>query len=277
VNCPTEPELAALVDGELAESRAHAVRDHAGACVPCRRAVAQLEQVTGLLRAPVAGALGRHSSESFADLVLGQLDRPRAKRARKWPWVAGLAAATTIAAAAALVALFVGRPRGPAEEWAARGSPPGAPAGESVRHVLLRFGRISGDRFDAITPGATIYPNEVVAAEVGRTGRRPLFLLAFVVDAEGERHWIYPAYEVGAPPPSAEPLPAADVPRVLSTMTRLSGPAAGPARLVAIVLTKPASVEPIETAPLEDLSREKLASHFPNALVTETRVVVGGP
>jgi hypothetical protein len=275
VNCPTEPELAALVDGELAESRAHAVRDHAGACVPCRRTVAQLEQVTALVRAPVAGALGRHSSESFADLVLAQLDRPRATRARMWPRVAGFAA---VAAALAALALgLVWRHRAPADEWAARGSPPGAPAGESVRRVLLRFGRISGDHFDPITPGATIYPNEVIAAEVGRTGRRPLFLLAFVVDAEGERHWIYPAYEVGAPPPSAEPLPAADVPRVLSTMTRLSGPAAGPARLVAIVLTKPASVDPIESAALEDLSREKLASHFPNALVTETRVVVGGP
>jgi hypothetical protein len=274
VNCPTEPELAALVDGELAESRAHALRDHAGTCMPCRRAIGQLEQVTALVRAPIAGALGRHSKESFADLVLAQLDRPRATRARRWPLVAGL---TAIASVATLIAVLVWHERAPAEEWAARGSPPGAPAGESVRRVLLRFGRISGDHFDPITPGATIYPSEVIAAEVGRTGRRPLFLLAFVVDAEGERHWIYPAYEVGAPPPSAEPLPTADVPRVLSTMTRLSGPATGPARLVAIVLTKPASVEPIETAPLEDLSREKLASHFPNALVTETRVVVGGP
>jgi hypothetical protein len=274
VNCPTEPELAALVDGELAESRAHAVRDHAGACNPCRRAITQLEQVTALVGAPVAGALGRHSSESFADLVLAQLDRPRPTRARRWPLWPGLAA---VAAAVALALGLVLHHRAPADEWAARGSPHGAPTSESVRRVLLRFGRISGDHFDPITPGATIYPNEVIAAEVGRTGRRSLFLLAFVVDAEGERHWIYPAYEVGTPPPSAEPLPTADVPRVLSTMTRLSGPATGPARLVAIVLTKPTSVEPIESAALEDLSREKLASHFPNALVTETSVVVGGP
>jgi hypothetical protein len=242
--------------------------------MPCRRAIMQLGQVAALVHAPMAGGLGRHSSESFADLVLAELDRPRATRARKWPLMASLVAAATTAA---LVVGLVWRERAGAEEWAARGSPPGAPASESVRRMLLRFGRISGDHFDPITPGATIYPNEVIAAEVGRTGRRSLFLLAFVVDAEGERHWIYPAYEVGAPPPSAEPLPTADVPRVLSTMTRLSGPATGPARLVAIVLTKPASVEPIETAPLEDLSRERLASHFPNALVTETRVVVGGP
>jgi hypothetical protein len=283
--CPHQVELAALVvDGhargnaaasstsgrELVEARARALRVHAESCAACRRAIAQFDKLATDLRAPIAGVLGANSPGAFADDVVARLDEPR--RSARW----GIKVAALLAAAAFVAAAgLVWHQAAPRDEWASRGGASPARSGDAARRVLLRFGRVSGAEFDTITAGATIGPHDVLAAEVGHTGRGRFFLLAFVVDALGERHWIYPAYEVGVLPPSAEPLPATEVPRVLSTMTRLDALAAGPARIVGIVLPEPDSVERIESAPIEDLSRERLVAHYRNGLVIETSVVVG--
>jgi hypothetical protein len=76
-------------------------------------------------------------------------------------------------------------------------------------------------------------------------------------------------------PPSTPLLTAIESPRVLATMTQLGGPAPGAARIVGIVLSSPESVLHVENAPLDELSRERLSAHYPNALVVETSVLVG--
>jgi hypothetical protein len=271
VNCPAAVEIAALVDGELAESRARDIRAHAVACAQCRASIAACEKVIEDLRTPMAGVLGEKSPEAFADAVLAGLDRPRGDASRWAGW--RLALGPLLAAAVVVVAFgLVWRRSAVQGEWTARG---GRAHDEPVRNVLLRFGRVPGGAFDVLGDGARIGRHDVLAAEVGRTGHRQLFLLAFLVDALGERHWIYPAYEVGAAPPSSEPLPLADSPRLLSTMTRLEDLAPGPARIVAIVLPASETVEYVEAAPVAELAQEKLAAHYPRALVVATNVLVG--
>jgi hypothetical protein len=108
----------------------------------------------------------------------------------------------------------------------------------------------------------------------GSTEGPPRYLLAFLVDSAGDRHWIYPTYEPGTPPPSAMALPVTVAPRVLGSMVRLERPARGPARLVAVVLQRGESVEHVERAPLEQLTREQLAMHYRGALVAVTRVEI---
>ncbi len=272
MTCPDRDVLVALGDGELAESRAQSVRAHTDGCTRCRGELAELATIARDLRAPLASALGGRSVGAFADDVMANLDRPAARpRDARWPrWMGMLAAAAAVVLAVGL-AQRSGRGNGEGSEWAARG---GAASAEATKRTLVQLGRVSGAAFEPLLEGARLDANALIAAEVGATDGPPRYLLAFLVDAAGERHWIYPTYEPGAPPPSATALPATAAPRVLGSMVRLDHPAPGAARLIAIVLSRSESVEHVEHAPLERLTREQLAAHYQGALVVVTNVEV---
>lgn len=280
MTCPKEDVLIALGDGELAESQARAVRAHVEGCSRCRAELAELATLSGDLRAEVPGALGGKSVEAFADDVIAQLDRPRTelRRPARWSrwsrWSMALAACVALPLAALAVVKST-KPVHPSDgdEFTARGTT-SARSPNGTSRTLLRFGCIVDKSFQPIDEGAQLDADALLAAEVGNTEGAPRFLLAFLIDALGERHWIYPAYDPGIAPPSSVALPVTSGPRVLSSMVRLDRPAPGPARLVAIVLSKSESVEHVERAPLAELSREKLLSRYEGALVIVTRVEI---
>lgn len=264
MTCPKEDVLIALMDGELGESQARSVRAHAEGCTRCTNELATVKSIAADLGAEVPGALGK-DVEAFADDVLGALDRPRAAPKARWSttrWALLLAAA--IAIPLAVMAVRSSRP----EEWASRG------VASRASTTLFRFGRVVETSFEPITEGTVVAPDALLAAEVGQTEGAPRFLLAFMIDAAGERHWIYPVYEPGAAPPSAIALPVTQPPRVLGSMVRLDHPAKGAARLVAIVLPRSETVEWVEKAPLESLTREGLLARYAGSLVIVTHVEV---
>ncbi len=268
--CPEHDVLIALGDGELPESQARNVRAHAAECTRCRLALSELATLTGDLRAPVPGALGRRSAEAFADDVLAKLDAPVSSPRRSVPrWVSALAFAAALPLALTVASRLVST--SPGQEWTARGGASGAPA---TTRTLVRFGRVSGTTFEPIAEGARLDADALLTAEIGGTEGPPRYMLAFLVDAAGDRHWIAPSYEPGAPPPSSLALPVTVAPRVLGSMVRLDRPASGPARLVAIVLERSESVEHVEQARLEELSPEHLGARYPGALVVTTRVEI---
>ena len=273
MTCPEQDVLIALGDGELPESRARSVRAHAGACTRCQADLACLAAIADDLRAPVPGALGRRTADTFADDVLAKLDAPRSSQrsARSWRWIGLLAAAAALPLAVGVAHRQAQAPR-VADEWAARGGTSTAPA---TTRTLVRFGRVSTTDFEPLADGARIDADALLAAEVGGTEGAPrLFLLAFLVDATGERHWIYPSYEPGAPPPSSIALPVTDAPRVLGSMVRLDRPASGPGRLFGIVLPHSESVDHVERASLDELTRDRLEAHYPGALVVTVSVEI---
>lgn len=276
MTCPKEEVLIALSDGELAESQARTVRAHVEGCSRCRAELAELTTIAGDLRAEVPGGLGGKSVEAFADDVVAQLDRPRTETPRptrwsRWPrWSMVLAACVAVPVAAIAVAKST---KPPVDEFTARGTT-SARSVSGTSRTLLRFGCIVDKSFQPIDEGAQLDADALLAAEVGNTEGAPRYLLAFLIDALGERHWIYPSYDPGIAPPSSVALPATSAPRVLSSMVRLDRPAPGPARLVAIVLSKSESVEHVERASLAELSREKLSSRYEGALVIVTRVEI---
>ncbi|MDF2694747.1 MAG: hypothetical protein K0S65_3130 [Labilithrix sp.] len=270
MSCPDQEVLIALSDGELGESRARAVRAHIDECTRCRGELAQLGTLAADLRARMRGALRGRSAEAFADDVLASLERPRTKATRFPTWLGLLAAAAMLPLTIGLAHRSL-RTTPNVDEWAARGAVMSA---EATKRTLVQFGRVSGTTFEPLSEGSRLEADALIAAEVGGTEGPPRYLLAFLVDAEGERHWIYPAYEPGAPPPDAIALPATAPPRVLSSMVRLDRPASGPGRLVAIVLPRTESVEHVEHAPLEQLGREELSNHYGGALVVVIRVEV---
>jgi hypothetical protein len=272
MTCPDHDVLVALGDGELGESRARAVRAHTDGCNRCRAELDDLATIAADLRAPLPGALRGRTAEAFADDVIANLDRPRARRgATRVPrWLALLAAAAALPLGIAVSHRYT-RATEDTNEWTARGS---ATSAEATKRTLVQFGRVSGTSFEPLVDGARLEVDALIAAEIGGTEGPPRYMLAFLVDAVGDRHWIYPTYEPGAPPPSAIALPATDAPRVLGSMVRLDHPAPGPARLVAIVLPRTESVDYVEHAPLERLTREELATHYGGALVVITRVEI---
>jgi hypothetical protein len=272
MTCPDRDVLVALGDGELAESRAQSVRAHTAGCTRCRGEVDELAAIARDLRAPLPGALGGRTAEAFADDVMANLDRPAARtRDARWPrWIGVLAAAAALPIAFGLAHRF-GRQDGDANDWTARG---GLASAEATKRTLVQFGRVSGTAFEPLADGARLDADALIAAEVGGTDGAPRYLLAFLVDSAGERHWIYPTYEPGAPPPSAMALPVTVAPRVLGSMVRLDRPASGAAQLVAIVLPRSEGVDHVEHAPRDRLTREQLAKHYEGALVVVTRVEI---
>lgn len=276
MTCPEHDVLIALGDGELPESQARSVRAHAGGCTRCQSELATLASLADDLRGAVPGALGRRTAEAFADDVLAKLDSPRpvARTSSSRRWIGVLAAAAALPLALGLAHRHAHAPDA-ADGWTARGGASAAASTTNVRaRTLVRFGRVSGTAFEALAEGARFEADALLAAEVGGTEDATRFMLAFLVDSAGDRHWIYPSYEPGAPPPSSIALPVTVAPRVLGSMVRLDRPAAGPARLVAIVLPRSESVDYVEHAPLDRLSREQLEARYPDALVVAVSVEI---
>ncbi len=271
MTCPEDDVLVTLSDGELGEKQSRAVRAHVEQCTRCRAELGELASIGGDLRAPLSGALGGQTAESFADGVLAQLDRPRSSPASRWPrWTMMLAAAAALPLTVTAAVHYTRAPN--TEEWTARG---GASEGvSSVKRTLVRFGRVTDTSFEPIAEGSVVEADALLAAEVGGTEGAPRFLLAFLVDSAGERHWIYPVYEPGAPPPSSVALPVTAGPRVLGSMVRLDHPAPGPGRLVAIVLPRNENVDHVEHAALDQLAYDRLAAHYEESLVVVTRVEI---
>jgi len=275
--CPAHDTLVSLIDGELAETRARAVRAHVESCARCRAALGELEALVADLRAPVPDALGQ-SPEAFADEVLARLASRPARSSERRSALLGRAAPFLAAAACVALAVGVGwratSRRAADAEFSARGAASLSAPDDDPRRTLVRFGRVRDGVFEPILDGAHVRADDILVGEVGATEGAQRYLLAFVVDAAGERHWLYPAWEVGAPRPVASALPRTASPRVLGTMVRLEDPAPGPAQLVAIVLRHAESVDFVEQAPASELTRERLAARYPDALISVTRIVV---
>lgn len=269
--CPGPDDLIALSDGELTESRARAVRAHTSDCTRCSSELTELATVASDLRAPVPGALGRRTTEQFADELLARLDDartvPQGRRIPRWALALAAAAALPLAITAATRSMPSSTGGG---EWTARG---GASTAEVSMRASLRFGRVSGTTFEPFEDGALLAADALLTAEIGGTEGSPRYLLAFLVDSKGERHWIAPSYPPGAPPSSVA-IPSTSTPRVLDAMVRLDRPAPGSGRLVAIVLGRSESVEYVEHASLDELTPARLMAHYPGALVVATRVEV---
>lgn len=274
MTCPDDDVLIALDDGELAESQARSVRAHVETCTRCRATRAEIAELGADLRAPVPGALGAPTAEAFADGILAAIDRPRAtRRERTRPlarWAALLAAAALLPLATVEVVRRARAPE-PQPEWTARGTDVRA---MDAPRPFVRFGVVAGSAFEPIVDGATVAEDALLAAESSGEGDAPRYLLAFLIDATGERHWIYPVYEPGAAPPASVALPVTQGSRVLGSMTRLDHPAHGPAELVAVVLPRSETVDYVERAAREQLSRERLAARYEGSVVLVTRVEI---
>ncbi|MCP3142782.1 cupin domain-containing protein [Pyxidicoccus xibeiensis] len=273
--CPEPSVWLQLVDRQLPEEQAQALRAHARGCAHCQRGLRDTEALAARIAAPLEPASS--TDEAVARVLRRVRAGPAEQRARaRWnrPWAGGAVAA---ALAAGLAVLFL-RPV------------PGPPHGEGT--ALARgtaaassLGRSVGVTFHTPLTGTTpLAPGAVVPAEAGFgvryrnvDARGPVFLLAFAQDARGEVHWLHPAHlHEDANEPSVQ-LEAAPEARTLEEVVVLEEPAPGPLRLVSVVTRAPLGVRDIESLAPEARTPEALRQRWPEASVESLSVVLAGP
>jgi hypothetical protein len=247
-----------LLDGQLSEERANALRAHAAGCQACAKQLANGEGLLQRLAAPASES----SIELKAQLLrrVSQLPQTAAATApmqAKWLPL-GLAGALALA-------LLV-----PAVSWLRRPetsafTPRGAGPAAFVREVGARY-YIGGTKLQRLESGARLTAAAPIVTTYRNVSRHPAYLLSVAVDAVGKVHWLQP--EDGATEPlelrpnqGEDPLPE---------MVALDSPAPGPLRIVTLLSPTPVSPAVLAVPP----SEATLAARFPEASISELTLTV---
>lgn len=265
--CPTEKELLAFADADLSPEQLQRVERHLELCRDCARQVVALSRLIEDIATPLAPAeldVGEHVAA-----VMKRLDAPvaTARPARALTW--GAVALTMVAA---MALLFV-RGRGYDEEQgqlAARGGP-----GEPVlsRNVGVQL-YTQTPELHALSAGSRVLTQTPLTAGLRNTGRAPVFVLLFAVDARGSVHWIAPEFTLPGSNPRAVLLSPQAGEQLLPTAAVFDDLAPGPLRLIALLSTEPSYVADVEALTAEQLSSHALTARFPRAEVRELVVEV---
>ncbi len=252
MNCLTDDQWTSFFSNEGAVDE-ETLRGHAETCSRCRQALEQRNLVSSVVAAPVAFDEARFLSGLEAR---ASVRRPPA-------------AAMAALAAAALVIIGLGRQwRSSGTEFEARGSN----AGHWHTRVSAELRRVDAPT-SALTEGQVLAANSTLSVWYRNLEfSRPLFVLAYLVDASGELHWVTPAYRAVGVEPQPSILRASNREALWPESVELEGPATGAGVLVVIITEAPGSVLQLEAAPRG--LRADPTEQFPGAVIWRRRVVV---
>jgi hypothetical protein len=257
--CPPHDELWRLLDGELSENRAAAVRAHVARCPACAAAQAALRARLERIDAPVPGVPSADAVRAV--LARAQAGAPAARPRR--PSLLLLAAPLVAAAAAALAVVAL---RSPPEPFTPRG-------GEVAWVELVGVELWTVEPLRLVEPGARISDAAALVARYRNASAAPAHLLAFGIDGRGEVHWLYPAFLDGRTDPPAVVLPPRSA-APLADGAVLSEVPAGSLQLVTLVSPQPLHVRSIEALPAPERALERLRARFPLARIDALSVDV---
>jgi hypothetical protein len=265
--CPAPEELLRLLDGEITENRSSQLRSHLVDCRHCAQELEAQKQLTARLGAPIDGT----PAPGAAQAILRRLDsavasRPRPPASRWWVLGAGGLAA---AAAVALVAL----PRAARDPGEFR--PRGATVARINRVGIELWALETAPR--KLASGAPVAPSTAFVASYSNIDTAAAHLLAFGVDARGEVHWLYPAFDDSRADPPAVRLEPLHVQQALPDSVVLEDVPVGPLRVVSIISRGPLHVSSIEGLAAGERTLEPLRARFPDAQVSELLLRVEPP
>ncbi|MFT3767915.1 MAG: zf-HC2 domain-containing protein [Minicystis sp.] len=265
MSCATEDELIALLDGEVTENRAAALRAHLERCAACRETWASLDALRGDLAAPLAGVpLAGAAERILARIEAAPAARPARSRRRAGAWIGAALGVAAVAAAIVLVPRL-GRER-EIGELAARGASSPRSLRRDVGVTVFR----AADRLVPLVPGEAVGADTTYAASYRNLGPDgTAFLMVFAVDAGRTVHWIHPAYLDAKTDPASVPLAHALTETVLPGAAALDQPAHGALRIVTLISAQPIHVSQIEALGAADLSLERLRARFEGAEIAE--------
>lgn len=258
VPCPPAEELLRLVDGELSENRTSLLRAHALHCERCARELETGSRLAARIAAPVHGV----PSPGAAQALLRRLDAAVAPRprARAWWWAVGAGA---LAAAMAVTLAVLPRPPRDAGGFRARGT---AVAWRNRIGVELWALEETPRKLGA---GASVAPGTAFVASYTNLDRDAAHLLAFGVDAHGEVHWLYPAFDDPRTDPQSVRLEPLHVQQALPDAVAPEALPPGPLRMISITSRQPLRVSSVEALSAGGRALDALRARFRDARVDE--------
>ncbi len=252
MNCLTDDEWTSFFSNE-GEVDEEALRGHAETCTRCRQALEQRNLVSSVVAAPVPFDEARFLSGLEAR---ASVRRPPA------------AAMAALAAAALLVIGLGWQWRTLEGEFEARGGP----AGQWHTRVSAELRRVDAPTV-ALTDGQLLAANSKLSVWYRNLEfSRPLFVLAYLVDARGELHWVTPGYRTVGVEPQPAMLLASNRETLWPESIELEDPAPGAGMVVVIISEAPGSVLQLEAAPRG--LRADPTEQFPGAVIWRRRVVI---
>jgi hypothetical protein len=254
--------------GELSVNDSDALTAHLPECPACRARAGSLAALLDDLSAAArdvpadGGAFRRRVRGALTDdLAAAATARgePPVPRGARWRLLA-LAAGVALVPAALVLQAHRGRDGEAPGVLTARGS--AAPAAPVAEVLLVRDGE------PRPLAGQTLGPKDALAVRVGNRSGRPVYLMAFGVDAAGEVHWLFPAYRDPDSDPRALRIEAGSGPRLLDELVAPLRPAAGPLRLHTLLLPAPLTVRAVERR-LAARAGSPMSRLFPDATTAE--------
>ncbi len=267
-SCPQESELLLLINGEQTENRAALMSKHLRGCSRCQSTIRCWKD----LQRGIAADMPNLEPQSAANAVMRRIragestpTRDRSLRA----WHLGLGSA--VAVAALMLFVIIGERRGddPAS-FQARSANTGSELARKVGadFYAMRDGalaKLSHDIRLGSAEGLTLsYVNALRGTSV--------FMLAFVIDSQGEIHWLYPAFTDANTDPQAIKLRSSDQQIVLPETVQMDAPATGAASLVWIASTERRAVSSVETLAKQERTVGALRKRWPESEVGHLRV-----
>jgi hypothetical protein len=263
MSCVSAAELVKAELGELTLNQVHTVDAHIATCSHCSRVRAELRELVA--------DLGRLPPAPQADLFVAQVMAARSTPARTprhrmhIPMFAFAATLLLVGGSA----IFTSGHRRTEETWSARGpKAPASPRSDASSEVLIvRKGKLLP------LAGQTLSATDAFAVRYVNPTDQTRHLVAFVVDAAGAVHWIFPEYADAATDPRSIPLAPTKDERLLPQIVAPDQPAPGPMRVLTLISQKPTSVKTIEgalrNAHAGGSTKQALARFYPGALIRE--------
>jgi hypothetical protein len=246
MNCEHEERALAYVAGDLSALERASFLAHARGCKRCTG----VSQMSGALNQPAAPV------PALVDAVLARTQR---RPLRSW---VPLAASLLVVVSASAWWRSSGptvQARGEVLAWHQR-------AGVELRPLNAVARQLSeGSRVPVAERWALWYRNTETD--------QPLFVLAYVLDAQGELHWVAPGYVSAGQEPAAVLLPVSNGGQLMSEVTELETPAAGSALAVTLLSRAPLSVLALEAAPAE--TRRNPEVLWPQVSVRKVKITLG--
>ncbi|MDB4975619.1 MAG: hypothetical protein JWN48_3960 [Myxococcaceae bacterium] len=265
MSCPNdETRLAALL-GELSVNEARALERHCESCTLCTAALRADEQLLGDLAAWPALADREHS---FTAKVMAactasapSIDVGGRRRRTVAVWSSSLALSACAAAW-----LLLGTPR--VDERAdtqARG------AAATDRPAVAADVLFVRDAVLHPLSGAQLRDGDALAVRYTNVGDTAKYLAVFMLDAQRELHWIYPAYVDARDNPRSVALTAGVRGKLLDEVVAPEQPAAGPLQVFTVVTSAPLHVQDVEALGGAQIDAERLETQFVGAAVQTWR------
>ena len=276
MKCPPPEEWLQLVDGELAERRARACREHALGCAACD-AEHQMARdlIERLGETPELSDADGFVERLMARVAAHERGRPSSRRAPWWPLAVAATLLTGVAAGVWLAFPGVEQqvvqhaPRAPIGEFAPRGA---------SHHDPLALVRVRVLTLDAgpVEAGTLLDPGVAFTVGYRNPASAPAHLMVFAVDSAGVLHWLYPAYLDATQDPLAVRLEPTRTERLMPDSVVLEDVAPGALTLVTLLSDGPLSVSEIEPLPAAELRLARLRERFPAAHVDAVVATVKG-